>query len=260
MIFDSISYLLRKMKLVLSLVLLIGLAQIYGARIQMGEEMMDECKSPQGKPPQGKPPQQELPEVPEIKESYEELLAKNSSRLNEIIEEGDFDISIFPREDEMELEMIYEDELNESCYPHHCAEVFYMPRHGSHRACHWTYWLYIHSRANIYATVCHTPWGDIPGFYWGGYAYYEFGGRLRRTCHWNWVGIINGRPYLYHNHGYASPCSVFGSYQKNYHDPLFFCVANYHGYLIPGKGDPYTHTCWYLHGYHTHSFYWVSCR
>ena len=121
---------------------------------------------------------------------------------------------------------------------HHCA------------AHHTTWWVRTYSHCHyIYAATCHSSHGNVPGFYWGGYCYYGYG-HLYRTRNWSWVGVISGHAYYSH----SNYCNIFGGYQHCFTRPLFYCVARYHGWLIPGKLDQDSKSCWFLNR-GTHSYY-----
>ena len=119
-----------------------------------------------------------------------------------------------------------------------------MPNTGGHCGAKGTHWFYSRSNNhNIYGGTCKSKkFGDVPGFVWGRRCYFEYGHRLLHSCRWNWVGVMNGKSY-YSNSYY---CNIFGGYQKHFSRPLFYCVGHYRGWLIPGKLDQASGTCWFL--------------
>ncbi|KAI6647635.1 hypothetical protein LOD99_8709 [Oopsacas minuta] len=229
----------------------------------------DMVKLPQGGDEQMKAPTEEdimmsspqkdetLPESKTVNngETFEELLAAKSSLLGEPVDEDTIDMNIFPREDEVDKSMfLSEKEMNLT--GSRCSMPIHYPNRGGKRAVPGTRWVAVKSHKWLYATICRTCYGDIPGFYWGGYCYFEYNRRLYRTCTWDWTGLIYGKTYLY-SRCHRSRCTIFGGYQKNYKNPWFLCVARHGGWLVPGKGDVYTRLCWYLKGRHSRNFYWL---
>ena len=141
----------------------------------------------------------------------------------------------------------------------HCSMTYQMPSHRHIHPPKNARWIYTFSyRHHLYSTMCHTCYGKVPGFYWGGYCYYEYGSHFRRAHRWSWMGTIFGHNYLSYNKE-DHLCAVFGGYQYHYGRPLFLCIANYHVWLIPGKLDPVSRVCWFLNT-HTRNYYSLVAR
>ena len=96
----------------------------------------------------------------------------------------------------------------------------------------------------FYAATCHSKaHGDVPGYQWEGLCYYEYKSQLLSSTRYSLVGIINGS-FKFSRVTYT--CNVFGGYQVGFKEPLFYCVARHGNFVIPGKLDHVTKTCWYL--------------
>ena len=133
-----------------------------------------------------------------------------------------------------------------------CAMTYQMPNAG-HCAAHCTWWVHVHSHCHdVYAATCKSCHGDVPGFYWKGKCYYEYGRKQLSTSVWSWVGVTSGRNY--YGCSTCFGCNIFGGYQNTYSRPLYYCVAKFHGWLIPGKLDQNTKTCWFRDT-STHCYY-----
>ena len=140
-----------------------------------------------------------------------------------------------------------------------CSMTYQMPSHYKLRPPINARWVYTFSnKHHIFSAMCHTCYGKVPGFYWGGRCYYEYGHRLRHASRWSWVGTVYGHNYLdYNKEGHT--CAIFGGYQYRYCRPLFLCMASWHVWLVPGKLDPATRYCWFLNTY-TRNYYSVVAR
>lgn len=127
-----------------------------------------------------------------------------------------------------------------------CSTLFLKPNTQSKCTATNINWVYTNSKKDpVFAVSCHAKGlGDVPGYYSEKSCIFEYGSKQYSTQEWSRVGVYNGGFKLCANK-YACRCAVYGGYQNGHDDPLYFCVGEFNGRLIPGKVDVKAKYCWF---------------
>jgi hypothetical protein len=107
----------------------------------------------------------------------------------------------------------------------------------------------------LYAVICHTQYGDIPGKAIGNQAWFPYGGD-EHLC--NDFSYISGGQGFQRNSGSTPPNACPLGHQNDSHGTVYVALAHTQYGDIPGKAKD--NTCWYPYGgkeHLTNDFSWI---
>jgi hypothetical protein len=109
--------------------------------------------------------------------------------------------------------------------------------------------------SRLYAVICHTPHGDIPGKAIGGQAWYPYGGQEHGSNDFSY--IVGGHGFQ-RNQGHQPPNAAPLGHQNDGAGDVYVALAHTQHGDIPGKAKG--NTCWYPYGgveHLTDQFSWI---